>query len=111
MNRTLDDVPDGTPRHCPHCGSLNVVTSLCDPPSRHHARLDCADCCRWLKWVGVAINLDEALKFEMPFGMYENMPMGAIPTDYLRWMVRDLRTRRLVERAQLILASREGGAK
>jgi hypothetical protein len=105
--------PEPVPAHCPHCGSRNIITSLCEPPARQYAVATCGDCAKWIKWLPKPHTLAEALDFPMPFGKYENMPMGQVPDDYLRWMVSDLRRKRgLVERARLILASREkGGAK
>lgn len=87
------------PKVCPHCGSANLVTTLCQPPSQHHARTDCGDCRRWLRWEAAPMTDERAASFVMPFGKYEGQPLNLIASNpegrrYLAWCLDELKFKR-----------------
>jgi hypothetical protein len=71
----------------------------------HHAELRCSDRGRHLKWVGRAIDLDEAMGFVLPFGQYREIELARVPPSYLRWLANRAErvSPRIRERARLIL--------
>jgi uncharacterized protein (DUF3820 family) len=71
----------------------------------HHAELRCSDCGRHLKWVGRAIDCDEALGFVLPFGEYKGIELAHVPSSYLCWLATRAErvSPRIRERARLIL--------
>jgi uncharacterized protein (DUF3820 family) len=84
--------PDG-PR-CSHCGSARLREIRLDSVP-HFARLMCAECGRYVKFLPAPWTMERALAFQMPFGKYKGASMAELSRDseglsYLAWAARSI---------------------
>jgi uncharacterized protein (DUF3820 family) len=72
---------------CRFCGSKDLITVLCTPPSTNYARTGCRACGRHLGWEPAPVTIERCRSFVMPFGKHAGKALPDIPVSYLRWMM------------------------
>jgi uncharacterized protein (DUF3820 family) len=86
---------------CRYCGSTDLLTVLCVPPTPHYARTGCKSCGRNLGWEPAPMTVERARAFVMPFGKHAGKTLPEVPREYLGFLVREgigrEGTRRVVE--------------
>lgn len=76
---------------CPRCGSERLATTPMGPGSPHHARTDCLDCGRFVRWEAAPMDAQRAADFVLPFGKHRGRTLEQIAADeegrrYLHWL-------------------------